>query len=80
MMATEVAHKENVDHVENVSHAENAFLECAEIQEPTSLTEEKRLVRKIDWIILPCLAVSYIFFYVSHQFLLSGTMRSLDIG
>ncbi|KAB8264646.1 MFS allantoate transporter [Aspergillus pseudonomiae] len=63
-MATEVSHKENVDHVENVSHAENAFLECAEIQEPTSLTEEKRLLRKIDWIILPCLAVSYIFFYI----------------
>ncbi|GAB1192462.1 hypothetical protein APSETT444_001654 [Aspergillus pseudonomiae] len=45
-MATEVAHKENVDHVENVSHGEDAFLECAEIQEPTSLTEEKRLIDK----------------------------------
>ncbi|KAK4053252.1 DNA-directed DNA polymerase gamma mip1 [Microbotryomycetes sp. JL221] len=26
--------------------------------------EEKRLVRKIDWIVLPCLAVCYAFYYV----------------
>ncbi|KAE8366034.1 MFS general substrate transporter [Aspergillus caelatus] len=64
-MTTEVAYKQNVDHVENVSHAEDAFLECDEIQDPTSITdEEKRLVRKIDWIILPCLSVCYIFFYI----------------
>ncbi|KAE8344830.1 major facilitator superfamily domain-containing protein [Aspergillus arachidicola] len=64
-MTSEVAYKQNVDHVENVSHAEDAFLECDEIQDPTSITdEEKRLVRKIDWIILPCLSVCYIFFYI----------------
>lgn len=26
--------------------------------------EEKKLVRKIDWIILPCLGISYLFYYV----------------
>ncbi|KAE8322416.1 major facilitator superfamily domain-containing protein [Aspergillus sergii] len=57
-MTTEVAYKQNVDHVENVSKAEDAFLECDKIQDPTSIAdEEKRLVRKIDWIILPCLSL-----------------------
>lgn len=67
-MATGAAYKQNVDHVENVSHVEDAFLGCDEIQDSTSITDEqKRLVRKIDWIILPCLSVCYIFFYVSYR-------------
>jgi hypothetical protein len=59
-METESGNKQSVDHVEDTSPKE--FLD--EIQEPIDPAEEKRLVRKIDWIILPSLSVCYIFFYV----------------
>jgi hypothetical protein len=59
-METEGRNKQSVDHVENVSPKE--LLD--EIHETIDLAEEKRLVRKIDWIILPSLSVCYIFFYV----------------
>jgi hypothetical protein len=36
-----------------------------QIREPIDPAEEKRLVRKIDFMILPYLAVCYMFFFVS---------------
>jgi hypothetical protein len=59
-METESGNKQSVGHVEDASI--KGFLD--EIQEPIDPVEEKRLVRKIDWIILPSLSVCYIFFYV----------------
>ena len=59
--------KQNSDHVENVSPAVDAIPGFDETEEPGLQEEEKRLVRKIDWIILPCLAVCYVFFYVSRE-------------
>ncbi|KAL0257033.1 hypothetical protein SLS55_007843 [Diplodia seriata] len=40
------------------------FREPGEIHEPRDPEEEKRLVRKIDYMILPYLAVCYAFFYI----------------
>jgi hypothetical protein len=40
------------------------FRSPTEIHEPYGLLEERRLVRKIDFMILPYLAVCYAFFYV----------------
>ncbi|KAF4534204.1 MFS transporter [Lasiodiplodia theobromae] len=40
------------------------FSEPGEIHEPYDPEEEKRLVRKIDYMILPYLAVCYAFFYI----------------
>lgn len=40
------------------------FSEPGEIHEPYDPDEEKRLVRKIDYMILPYLAVCYAFFYI----------------
>lgn len=34
------------------------------VNDPVDLNEEKRLVRKIDLIILPLIAVNYAFFYI----------------
>ncbi|KAJ5766633.1 uncharacterized protein N7511_004249 [Penicillium nucicola] len=59
-MTTETTHKESVSHVEDASPKD--ILD--EFQEPIDPVEEKRLVRKIDWIILPALSVCYIFFYI----------------
>ncbi|OGE54431.1 hypothetical protein PENARI_c006G10224 [Penicillium arizonense] len=59
-METESRNKHSVDHVEDASL--KGFSD--EIQEPIDPAEEKRLVRKIDWIILPSLSVCYIFFYI----------------
>lgn len=40
------------------------FRDPAEIHEPRDPEEEKRLVRKIDYMILPYIAVCYAFFYI----------------
>ncbi|KAF2092067.1 MFS transporter [Saccharata proteae CBS 121410] len=40
------------------------FHDPDEVHEPHDPTEEKRLVRKIDWMILPYLCVCYAFFYI----------------
>lgn len=66
IMAMDVAPKQDMAHVEDASATHDTF-KLDEIHDPINLEEERRLVRKIDWIILPCLSVCYIFFYVSHQ-------------
>lgn len=66
-MSMALAKIQNVNHVEDAFPANDTILKSDEIHEPIDPEEEKRLVRKIDWIILPCLSVCYIFFYVSNR-------------
>lgn len=72
--------KQEVIHQENVAPEEHSkwkvsktgdgdvamalFHSPTEIHEPIDPVEEKRLVRKIDFMILPYLAVCYAFFYI----------------
>lgn len=63
------SHVEDIHHPSKVSHGDTALALLAaggelESAEPIEL---KRLVRKIDWIILPFLSVCYAFYYVSIQ-------------
>lgn len=44
------------------------FSDVDEISQPHDPAEEKELIRKIDWMILPYLSVCYVFFYVSPSF------------
>ena len=63
-----------VDHIEDATTLKEnksgdtalaLFKDAKELHEPVDPIEEKRLIRKVDWMILPCLSVCYIFFYVS---------------
>lgn len=49
-----------IDNTEFVAEA----LEKYGTEDSIDPIEEKKLVRKIDWIILPCLGISYLFYYV----------------
>jgi hypothetical protein len=40
------------------------FNDPDELNEPITPEEEARLVRKVDWLILPLIAVNYAFFYI----------------
>lgn len=40
------------------------FANADELNEPIDPEEEKKLIRKIDFIILPLIAVNYAFFYI----------------
>lgn len=64
-----------VDYIENATNSrinDNKTADAAlalfndpkEIQAFVDPAEEKRLIRKIDLMILPCLSVCYVFFYV----------------
>lgn len=59
------------------------FRDPAEIHEPHDPAEEKRLVRKIDFMILPYLAVCYAFFYIDKTTLsyaaIFGIREDLDL-
>jgi hypothetical protein len=67
IMAMALAKIRNVNHVEDAPPTNDNIIKSDEIHESIDPEEEKRLVRKIDWIILPCLSVCYIFFYVSSR-------------
>lgn len=59
------------------------FNDPAEVHEPHDPAEEKRLVRKIDFMILPYLAVCYAFFYIDKTTLsyaaIFGIREDLDL-
>ncbi|KAF4308488.1 Major facilitator superfamily [Botryosphaeria dothidea] len=63
--------------------AMSLFRDPAEIHEPHDPAEEKRLVRKIDFMILPYLAVCYAFFYIDKTTLsyaaIFGIREDLDL-
>ena len=40
------------------------FNSLDEVHEPYTDAEERRVIRKIDWIILPQIAICYAFFYI----------------
>lgn len=70
---TEQETKSSTAHVED-SHPEKThngdtalalFAHGDEQNEPIDPAENKRLVRKIDWMILPFLSICYAFYYVS---------------
>lgn len=42
------------------------FDNVGDVHEPIDPEEERRLVRKVDWMILPYISVCYVFFYVSY--------------
>lgn len=40
------------------------FADADDLHEPVDAAEEKKLIRKVDWTILPLIAVNYAFFYI----------------
>lgn len=62
------SHVEDIQHPSKVSHGDTALalLADGELQSAEPI-ELKRLVRKIDWTILPFLSVCYAFYYVSNN-------------
>lgn len=74
-MTSKNGSKPPVDHIEDATHPrigdnKNGDAALALFNDPKEIhafvdpAEEKRLIRKIDLMILPCLSVCYIFFYV----------------
>lgn len=63
------SHVEDIHHPGKVSHGDTALALLADGGELESAEPEelKKLVRKIDWVILPFLSVCYAFYYVSVQ-------------
>ena len=59
------------------------FNDPDELNEPISKEEERKLVRKIDWLILPLIGMNYAFFYIDKTTLsyaaIFGIREDLDL-
>ncbi|KAL2882797.1 hypothetical protein SGCOL_002009 [Colletotrichum sp. CLE4] len=59
------------------------FDNVGEVHEPIDPEEERRLVRKVDWMILPYISVCYVFFYIDKTTLsyaaIFGIQSDLDL-
>ncbi|KAJ5112927.1 hypothetical protein N7456_001461 [Penicillium angulare] len=91
-MTTETAENDSkppIDHIENVTSTKASskvtgdaaltlFNDPKELHAFVDPVEEKRLLRKIDFMILPCLSVCYIFFYIDKTTLSYAAIFGVD--